>query len=59
MMTRKDYVSTAEILRGHLADIDDTTFDSLVESFAVMFREDNERFITEKFVDACWGGRDE
>ena len=59
MMTRKDYVTTAEILKGHLQDIDDTTFDSLVESFAVMFREDNERFITEKFVDACWGGRDE
>ena len=59
MMTRKDYVSTAEILKGHLQDIDDTTFDSLVESFAVMFREDNDRFITEKFVDACWGGRDE
>ena len=55
MMTRKDYVSTAAILKGHLQDIDDTTFDSLVESFAVMFREDNERFITEKFVDACWG----
>ena len=59
MMTRKDYVTTAEILRGHLQNIDDTTFDSLVESFAVMFREDNDRFITEKFVDACWGGRDE
>ncbi len=58
-MTRKDYVTTAEILRGHLDNIDETTFDSLVESFAVMFREDNDRFITEKFVDACWGGRDE
>jgi hypothetical protein len=55
MMTRKDYVTTAEILRGHLQDIDDTTFDSLVESFAVMFREDNDRFLTDRFVDACWG----
>ena len=55
MMTRKDYVTTAEILRGHLSDIDDITFDSLVESFALMFREDNDRFLTDKFVDACWG----
>jgi hypothetical protein len=55
MMTRKDYVTTAEILRGHLSDIDDATFDSLVESFAQMFREDNDRFLTDKFVDACWG----
>ena len=59
MMTRKDYVVTAEILSGHLNNIDDITFDSRVESFAVMFREDNDRFLTEKFVDACWGGRDE
>ena len=55
MMTRKDYVTTAEILRGHLSDIDYATFDSLVESFAQMFREDNDRFLTDKFVDACWG----
>jgi hypothetical protein len=55
MMTRKDYVTTAEILRGHLPDIDDTTFDSLVESFGLMFKEDNERFMLDKFVDACWG----
>ena len=55
MMTRKDYVTTAEILRGHLSDIDDITFDSLVESFALMFREDNDRFLTDKFIDACWG----
>ena len=55
MMTRKDYVMTSDILNGHLPMMNETTFDSLVESFAQMFREDNERFITEKFVDACWG----
>lgn len=55
MMTRKDYVMTSDILNGHLPMMDETTFDSLVESFAQMFREDNDRFITERFVDACWG----
>jgi hypothetical protein len=55
MMTRKYYVTTAEILRGHLSDIDNPTFDSLVESFGLMFKEDNERFMLDKFVDACWG----
>ena len=59
MMTRKDYVSTAEILNSYLDYFEATTFDNLVEDFAQMFREDNERFIIEKFVDACWGGRDE
>jgi len=55
MMTRKDYVTTAEILREHLSDIDYSTFNSLVESFGLMFKEDNERFMLDKFVDACWG----
>ena len=55
MMTRKDYVAVADILNRYSLSIDETTFDSLVESFAVMFREDNDRFLTEKFVDACWG----
>ena len=59
MMTRKDYVVTAEILHSYLDYFEATTFDNIVEDFAQMFREDNERFITEKFVDACWGGRDE
>ena len=55
MMTRKDYVSTAAILNSYLDYFEATTFDNLVEDFAQMFREDNDRFITEKFVDACWG----
>lgn len=55
MMTRKDYVTTAEILNGHLSMMDDPTFDSLVESFGLMFKEDNDRFMLDRFVDACWG----
>jgi hypothetical protein len=55
MMTRKDYVETAKILRGHAGSIDAPTFDSLVGSFILMFQNDNERFLADKFEDACWG----
>lgn len=61
MMTRKDYVSTAEIL----ADIRDgltslgvegeQIFSNLVNDFTEMFADDNDRFIVSKFADACWG----
>jgi hypothetical protein len=60
MMTRKDYVSTAEIL----ADIRDgleslgvegeQIFSDLVNDFAEMFKDDNDRFLSGKFFDACW-----
>ena len=55
MMTRKDYVATAEILNSFVHNISAPTFDSLVEDFASMFAEDNDRFMVDKFVDACWG----
>jgi uncharacterized membrane protein len=55
MMTRKDYVATAEILNSYVDFLEPPTFDNLVEDFAQMFREDNDRFLTDKFVDACWG----
>ena len=60
MMTRKDYVSTAEILAdtrdgllsmGHDGEI---IFENLVNDFISMFQEDNDRFIVSKFADACW-----
>ena len=54
-MTRKDYVTTAEILNSYVDFLEAPTFDNLVEDFAQMFREDNDRFLTDKFVDACWG----
>ena len=60
MMTRKDYVSTAEIL----ADIRDgltslgvegeQIFSNLVNDFTEMFADDNDRFLSNKFIDACW-----
>lgn len=61
MMTRKDYVSTANILAGiresllSLGAEGEDIFSNLVADFAEMFEEDNERFQSERFDNACWG----
>jgi len=54
MMTRKDYVETAEILNDFRDDLDEIIFDGLVNRFVVMFESDNPRFMADKFIDACW-----
>lgn len=60
MMTRKDYVSTAEILANVRESIlslgveGEDIFDNLVEDFSEMFLADNERFLADRFEDACW-----
>ena len=55
MMTRKDYVATAEIL-NEFRDliIDEIIFADLVDEFSAMFEVDNERFLHETFVNACY-----
>jgi|Laugrespbdmm15sd_2_1035082.scaffolds.fasta_scaffold220326_1 hypothetical protein len=55
MMTRKDYVSTAEILEKYKDTMDLHIFDKLLQDFVFMFAEDNERFLADKFIDACYG----
>jgi hypothetical protein len=61
MMTRKDYVSTAEILADYRrtfysgGEKTADAFDELVNDFAQMFADDNDRFIRSKFLDACLG----
>jgi hypothetical protein len=54
MMTRKDYVSTAEILSTYANEIPQTTFEDLVADFAEMFLADNSRFSLDKFEEACY-----
>lgn len=54
MMTRKDYVSTAEILRQYQDDIAPFVFADLVQEFSVMFANDNPRFDVARFEDACY-----
>lgn len=57
MMTRKDYVATAEILNSFYQDMPiglEARFDNMVNKFCDMFAQDNERFLAVKFVDACY-----
>lgn len=53
MMTRKDYVKTANILAGFVDEIDPNVFEDLVEEFAQYFASDNERFDKARFEKAC------
>jgi hypothetical protein len=57
MMTRKDYVATAEILNKMLDKItvaQEEAFDEMVMDFVNMFENDNERFLSSRFIDACY-----
>lgn len=53
-MTRKDYVSTAEILATYANEIPQTTFEDLVADFSDMFFADNPKFSPNKFEEACY-----
>jgi hypothetical protein len=53
MMTRKDYVKTANILSGFVDEINPMVFEDLVEEFAIYFHADNDRFDRAKFEKAC------
>ena len=59
MMTRKDYVATAEILSNYFAtsvfdEQGEILFSDLVDEFSLMFETDNERFDATKFALACY-----
>ena len=53
MMTRKDYVATAEILKTYSEAMDADWFEDLVNDFADIFAEDNAKFNRVKFIEAC------
>ena len=53
MMTRKDYVETANILNGFSGEINQQVFEDLVEEFAQFFLSDNDRFDKARFEKAC------
>ena len=53
MMTRKDYVKTAEILKDVSNEIHPEVYQDLVEQFAQFFKLDNERFDFVRFEEAC------
>lgn len=52
MMTRKDYISTAEILNYISDKIHPAVFSKTVNDFAEMFAKDNPRFDVKKFHKA-------
>ncbi|CAB4185499.1 hypothetical protein UFOVP1119_63 [uncultured Caudovirales phage] len=54
MMTRKDYVSTAEILNSYFGEIREEVYEDLVNDFIVMFADDNERFDSDRFWEECF-----
>jgi hypothetical protein len=53
MMTRKDYVETANILKSFSNEIHPQVFEDLVEQFSFYFSSDNERFDKARFETAC------
>jgi hypothetical protein len=52
MMTRKDYVATAEILKYASDKMHPALFSKVVNDFAEMFAKDNERFDVNRFHEA-------
>ena len=54
MMTRKDYVATAEIINSYGNDIKLEVLEDLVNDFIEMFAEDNERFDSDRFHEECY-----
>ncbi len=52
MMTRKDYVATAEILNYLSNKVHPAVFSKTVHDFAEMFAKDNERFDVKRFHEA-------
>jgi hypothetical protein len=53
MMTRKDYIETANILNKFANEIESKTFQDLIFEFSEWFASDNPRFDENKFWDAC------
>jgi hypothetical protein len=54
MMTRKDYVATAEILNSYGSEIRQDVFEDMVQDFIEMFSVDNERFDSDRFWEECF-----
>lgn len=52
MMTRKDYVATAEILKYASNKIHPAVFSKMVLDFAEIFAKDNPRFDANRFYSA-------
>lgn len=58
MMTRKDYVETANILNEYVDEIDFAILSDIAENFAEMFQSDNPRFSHQRFIDAVFADKE-
>jgi len=58
MMTRKDYVATAEILNSYATEMKLEVLEDLVNDFIEMFAADNERFDSDRFWEECFKNLD-
>jgi hypothetical protein len=54
MMSRKDYIATAEILSSIRNDLDRDTFNTIIEKFSDYFFADNHNFSPTRFESACY-----
>lgn len=54
MMTRKDYVATANILNDVIEHMHPAAYAEIVSRFAEYMESDNERFDYDRFVEACY-----
>lgn len=64
-MTRKDYIKFAETIKNSIyplgSKFDNKTILKITEDLIEVFREDNERFDSERFRKACnhyWDGQE-
>ena len=56
MMTKKDYIRAADIVRAHFeARPRVMPVEALTETFVAFFRGDNPRFDVDRFREACRG----
>jgi len=53
MMTRKDYVAVAEILKYASNKTHPAVFSKMVNDFALIFAKENPNFNVNKFHEAC------
>ena len=53
MMTRKDYIQTANIFKAFVDEIPQNTYEDLVQEFSEWFKSDNENFDYARFEKAC------
>lgn len=54
MMTRKDYVVVANILKDYKEELDNISFVDIVNDFGDYFEKDNPNFNWAKFREACY-----